>query len=55
MDEIIKLYQKYIDVSLIDYCLQFTPEERLINMNKFLQGIVELRNAREESLIAVRE
>jgi hypothetical protein len=43
IDEIIELYKKDVDVTLIDESLKLTVEERLIALQNFGASIEELR------------
>ena len=43
IDEIIELYKRDVDVSLIDACLKRTIEERLIAVQEAWAAIDELR------------
>jgi hypothetical protein len=49
IDEIIELYKKDVDVTLIDACLRRTVEERILALEEFERFREELRAA------AVRE
>lgn len=43
IDEIIELYKRDVDVTLIDECLKLTVEERLRRLQDFGEAIDELR------------
>ena len=43
IDEIIELYKRDVDVTLIDECLRRTVEERLTALQAFSAAVEELR------------
>lgn len=43
IDEIIELYKRDVDTTLIDECLKRTVEERLLALQNFAAAIAELR------------
>jgi hypothetical protein len=45
IDEIIELYKRDVDVTLIDECLKRTVEERIIALMNFNAAAEELRTA----------
>jgi hypothetical protein len=47
LDEIIEIYKRDVDVTLIDECLRRTPEERIRALEDFEKFRTELRNAVE--------
>lgn len=47
IDEIIELYKRDVDITLIDECLRRTVEERLRALQEFEQFREELRTATE--------
>lgn len=47
IDDIIELYMRDVDVTLIDECLRRTPEERIKALEEFEEFREELRAAME--------
>ena len=54
IDDIIELYQRDVDVTLIDAALRRTPEERILALEEFERFREELRAAVERQRDAVR-
>ena len=54
IDEIIELYKRDLDVSLIDESLRRTPEERIRALEEYQAFVEELRRAMETRLDALR-
>jgi hypothetical protein len=54
IDEIIALYQKDIDTTLIEECLKRTPEERIRALEEFERFREELQAAVERQRDAIR-
>jgi hypothetical protein len=54
MDEIIELYIRDVDVTLIDECLRRTVEERIQAVEEFEAFREELRSAMERQNDAIR-
>ena len=54
IDEIIEIYKRDVDVTLIDECLRLTPEERLRRLQEFEQFREELQAATERRRDALR-
>jgi len=49
MDDVIELYMKDVDMSLIRENLKLTPEERILKLQANVNFILELRRARAEA------
>lgn len=47
IDEIIEVYKRDVDVTLIDECLRRTVEERLVALQAFSTEVDELRKQTE--------
>ena len=47
LDEIIEIYKRDVDLTLLDECLRRTPEERIRALEDFEKFRDELRNAVE--------
>jgi hypothetical protein len=45
IDDIIDLYKKDVDRTLIREALKLTPEQRILRMVKFMEDLEELRRA----------
>jgi hypothetical protein len=45
IDPVIEVYKKDVDRTLLRENLKLTPEQRLINLQKFVNAIEELREA----------
>ena len=45
IDDIIDLYKKDVDRTLIREALKLTPEQRILRMIKFMEDLEELRRA----------
>lgn len=45
LDDIIDLYKKDVDRTLIREALKLTPEQRILRMIKFMEDLEELRRA----------
>jgi hypothetical protein len=54
LEEIIELYKRDVDVTLLDECLRRTPEERIRALEDFEKFRNELRNAVEERRDPIR-
>jgi len=54
IDEIIELYQRDIDETLLDASLRRTVEERILALEEFERFREELREATERALDALR-
>ena len=54
IDEIIELYQRDIDETLLDASLQRSVEERILALEEFERFREELREATERALDALR-
>lgn len=54
IDEIIEIYKRDVDVSLIDECLRRTVEERIRALEEFEEFREGLRAATERALDPVR-
>lgn len=54
IDEIIELYKKDVDVTLIDEMLRLSVEERIQRLEEFEQFREELRTATERARDALR-
>ena len=46
-DPVIEAYKKDVDRTLLVENLKLTPEERLVRLQQFLEGIAELRRGRQ--------
>ena len=54
IDEIIELYKRDVDMTLIDASLRRTVEERILALEEFERFREELRGATEKALDSVR-
>ena len=54
IDEIIELYKRDVDVTLLDESLKKTPEERILALEEFERFREELRAAAERPLDPLR-
>ena len=54
IDEIIELYKRDVDVTLIDEALKRTVEERILALEEFDEFLSELRTATERARDAIR-
>ena len=54
IDEIIELYKRDVDMTLIEECLKRTVEERIVALEEFDRFREELQAATERSLDPVR-
>ncbi len=54
IDEIIELYKRDVDVTLLEESLKRTPEERILALEEFEQFREELRAAAEQQLDPLR-
>ena len=54
LDEIIELYKRDVDVTLLDEMLRLSVEERILRLEEFEQFREELRTATERASDALR-
>ena len=54
IDEIIELYKRDVDMTLIEECLKRTVEERILALEEFETFREELQTATERSLDSLR-
>ena len=54
LDEIIEIYKRDVDLTLLDECLRRTPEERIRALEDFEKFRDELRNAVERRRDPIR-